>query len=45
MARVPELFEFKKRFGLKMISIASLIEFRSRTESLVELISERPFES
>jgi len=45
MARVPELFEFKNRFGLKMISIASLIEFRSRTECLVELIAERPFES
>ncbi|MDQ8202765.1 3,4-dihydroxy-2-butanone-4-phosphate synthase [Pelagicoccus sp. SDUM812003] len=45
MARTPELFEFKKRFGLKMISIASLIEYRHQRENLVELVHERPFES
>ena len=30
--RVPQLFEFKKKFGLKMISIASLIEYRHQRE-------------
>nr|WP_082780690.1 3,4-dihydroxy-2-butanone-4-phosphate synthase [Cephaloticoccus primus] len=28
MQRLPQLVEFKKRFGLKLISIASLIEYR-----------------
>ncbi|MBC2606059.1 3,4-dihydroxy-2-butanone-4-phosphate synthase [Pelagicoccus albus] len=45
MSRTPELFEFKKRFGLKMISIASLIKYRHERENLVELVSECPFES
>jgi len=35
MARVPELLEFAKRHGLKMISIANLIRYRSRREKLV----------
>jgi 3,4-dihydroxy 2-butanone 4-phosphate synthase/GTP cyclohydrolase II len=45
MARLPELIEFKQRFGLKMISIAQLIEYRHRREQLVERILERPFSS
>lgn len=45
MARQPELFAFKQRFGVKMISIASLIEYRHKRENLVELVEERPFES
>ncbi len=45
MARTPELHEFKKRFGLKLISIASLIEYRHERENLVELVSEKPFRS
>ncbi|EDY83582.1 3,4-dihydroxy-2-butanone 4-phosphate synthase family [Verrucomicrobiia bacterium DG1235] len=45
MARTPELFAFKERFGLKMISIASLIEYRHQRENLVELIREQPFSS
>jgi 3,4-dihydroxy 2-butanone 4-phosphate synthase/GTP cyclohydrolase II len=45
MARLPELVELKRRFGLHMISIAQLIEFRHRREKLVELIAERPFPS
>ncbi len=45
MARVPQLFEFKKRLGLKMISIAALIEYRRTRDKLVELVLERPFES
>ncbi len=45
MARTPELYEFKKRFGLKLISIASLIEYRHQRENLVELVSEKPYKS
>ena len=43
--RVPQLLEFKKKFGLKMISIASLIEYRHHREQLVEVVSTEPFES
>lgn len=45
MARTPQLYQFKRRFGLKMISIASLIEYRHERENLVELVSETPFSS
>lgn len=45
MARTPELYAFKKRFGLKLISIASLIEYRHKRENLVELVREEPFAS
>jgi 3,4-dihydroxy 2-butanone 4-phosphate synthase/GTP cyclohydrolase II len=41
MARLPQLVELKKKFGLHMISIAQLIEFRHRRERLVE----SPFQS
>lgn len=43
--RLPELTEFKKRFGLKMVSIAQLIEYRSRREHLIELVCSQPFPS
>ncbi|MEO5984445.1 MAG: bifunctional 3,4-dihydroxy-2-butanone-4-phosphate synthase/GTP cyclohydrolase II [Ferruginibacter sp.] len=36
MARVPELKEIATKFNLKMISIKDLIEYRLRTESLIE---------
>ncbi|MBL7720348.1 MAG: bifunctional 3,4-dihydroxy-2-butanone-4-phosphate synthase/GTP cyclohydrolase II [Flavipsychrobacter sp.] len=36
MARLPELKEIAKKFDLKIISIKDLIEYRLRTESLVE---------
>lgn len=36
MARLPELMEMSKKFGLKIISVADLIRYRLRTESLVE---------
>ncbi|TKJ41653.1 bifunctional 3,4-dihydroxy-2-butanone-4-phosphate synthase/GTP cyclohydrolase II [candidate division LCP-89 bacterium B3_LCP] len=36
MARLPELSEIAKRFDLKLISIMDLIEYRQRTESLIE---------
>ncbi|MCD4655244.1 bifunctional 3,4-dihydroxy-2-butanone-4-phosphate synthase/GTP cyclohydrolase II [bacterium] len=40
MMRVPKLFEFKKKHGLKMITVADLIEFRTRREKLIELVAE-----
>jgi 3,4-dihydroxy 2-butanone 4-phosphate synthase/GTP cyclohydrolase II len=43
--RLPQLVEFKQRFGLKMISIAALIEYRSARDQLVELVVARPFAS
>jgi 3,4-dihydroxy 2-butanone 4-phosphate synthase / GTP cyclohydrolase II len=43
--RLPQLVEFKRKFGLKMISIASLIEFRARRDQLVELVTKHPFAS
>src|SRR5580704_8599301 len=38
MARMPELVEIAARFGLKIISIKGLIEFRLKTDSLIEEI-------
>jgi len=35
MARLPDLMEFKRIHGTKILSIASLIEYRRRTEHLV----------
>ena len=43
--RLPQLIEFRQRFGLKMISIAQLIEHRSRRDRLVEAICRKPFPS
>lgn len=43
--RLPQLIEFKRRFGLKMISIAALIEYRARRDNLVERVITRPFSS
>ncbi|MCY6960533.1 bifunctional 3,4-dihydroxy-2-butanone-4-phosphate synthase/GTP cyclohydrolase II [Clostridium brassicae] len=40
MARVPDLMEFVKEHNLKIITIADLIEYRRRTESLVERVGE-----
>jgi 3,4-dihydroxy 2-butanone 4-phosphate synthase/GTP cyclohydrolase II len=40
MARVPQLTEFCKRHGLKMISVESLIRYRLSNEQLVERRAE-----
>src|SRR6266508_4581622 len=39
MARVPELRKFAKRHGLLMITVADLIQYRIRTESLVKRVA------
>ncbi|CAN5669985.1 bifunctional 3,4-dihydroxy-2-butanone-4-phosphate synthase/GTP cyclohydrolase II [soil metagenome] len=41
MARLPDLIEFGKTHGLKIGTIASLIEYRSRNESLIERVGQR----
>jgi len=38
MARTPQLFEFAARHGLKICTIASLIEYRRRFEKLVRRV-------
>jgi 3,4-dihydroxy 2-butanone 4-phosphate synthase / GTP cyclohydrolase II len=43
--RLPQLLEFKQKFGLKMISIAALIEYRARRDHLIELVTAQPFAS
>jgi len=40
MARVPDLIKYAERFNLKMISIKDLIEYRHKTEVLVEKVAE-----
>jgi 3,4-dihydroxy 2-butanone 4-phosphate synthase/GTP cyclohydrolase II len=42
MARLPDLQLFAAEHGLKIGTIADLIHYRSRTESLVQKIGERP---
>jgi 3,4-dihydroxy 2-butanone 4-phosphate synthase/GTP cyclohydrolase II len=37
MSRLPELMEISKKFDIKIISIKDLIEYRLKTESLIEM--------
>jgi 3,4-dihydroxy 2-butanone 4-phosphate synthase/GTP cyclohydrolase II len=39
MARVPQLTKFARRHGLLMVTIADLIKYRTRTESLVKRVA------
>ncbi len=41
MARIPDLVKFKARHGLKMMSVASLIEYRLKRDELIKKIFER----
>jgi 3,4-dihydroxy 2-butanone 4-phosphate synthase/GTP cyclohydrolase II len=45
MARLPDLVQFAQYHGIKIATIADLIEYRRRTESYVERIAETPFDS
>ncbi len=45
MARLPDLQLFAAQHGLKIGTIADLIEYRSRNESLVERIGSRPLKT
>jgi 3,4-dihydroxy 2-butanone 4-phosphate synthase/GTP cyclohydrolase II len=39
MARVPDLVEYCAQHGIKLVAIADLIEYRRRTESLIERVT------
>ena len=41
MARLPDLIEFGREHGIKIGTIAALIEYRSRNETLIERVGER----
>jgi 3,4-dihydroxy 2-butanone 4-phosphate synthase/GTP cyclohydrolase II len=45
MARLPDLLEFAAAHGLKIGTIADLIEHRSRNESLIERIGSRTMQT
>ncbi|HAG17098.1 MAG TPA: bifunctional 3,4-dihydroxy-2-butanone-4-phosphate synthase/GTP cyclohydrolase II [Bacteroidales bacterium] len=40
MARLPELIQFKQKHNLKLITIASLIEYRRKTESMAHFVTK-----
>ncbi len=45
MARLPEIIKFAKNHNLKVGTVSDLIKFRLKKTKIVNLISERPFES
>ncbi|MRD47400.1 3,4-dihydroxy-2-butanone-4-phosphate synthase [Caenimonas koreensis DSM 17982] len=45
MARLPDLQQFAAEHGLKIGTIASLIEYRSANESLVQKVGSRPLKT
>jgi 3,4-dihydroxy 2-butanone 4-phosphate synthase/GTP cyclohydrolase II len=45
MARLPDLIDFAARHQLKIGTITDLIQYRSRTESLVTRVTEREIET
>ena len=45
MARLPDLMDFAAGHGLKIGTIADLIEYRSRNESMVQRAAEREIET
>jgi 3,4-dihydroxy 2-butanone 4-phosphate synthase/GTP cyclohydrolase II len=45
MARLPDLIEFGAKHKIRIGTITDLIHHRSRTESLVERVAERPLET
>ncbi|AOS78776.1 MULTISPECIES: bifunctional 3,4-dihydroxy-2-butanone-4-phosphate synthase/GTP cyclohydrolase II [Hydrogenophaga] len=45
MARLPDLQQFAAEHGIKIGTIADLIEYRSRTECLVQRVGSRPLKT
>ena len=45
MARLPDLIGFGQQHGIKIGTIADLIHYRSRTESIVERVAERTMQT
>ncbi len=40
MARVPQLYEIKKKFGMKMVTVEDLIRYRHHNEKLVKRVAD-----
>ena len=45
MARLPDLAIFAKKHGINIGSVSALIEYRNKTETLIEKIMERPIDT
>ena len=45
MARLPELINFSKKHNLKIGTVSDLIKYRLKNDRIIEMISERNFES
>ncbi len=45
MARLPDLQQFGKEHGLRILSVVDLIKFRLNTEKFVKWVGNRPFQS
>ena len=45
MARLPDLEVFAREHGLKIGTIADLIEYRARNESIITRVAERPLQT
>ncbi len=45
MARLPDLIEFGQQHGIMIGTIADLIHYRSRTESIIEKVCERTMQT
>ncbi|MDU0810696.1 MAG: bifunctional 3,4-dihydroxy-2-butanone-4-phosphate synthase/GTP cyclohydrolase II [Burkholderia sp.] len=45
MARLPDLIEFSKKHDMKIGTISDLINYRSRTESVIERIEKRKIQT
>ncbi len=45
MARLPEILKFAKEHNLKVGTVSDLIKFKLKKTKIVDLVSERPFES
>ena len=45
MARLPELINFAKKHSLKIGTVSDLIKYRLKNNRIIEMISERKFES
>jgi 3,4-dihydroxy 2-butanone 4-phosphate synthase/GTP cyclohydrolase II len=45
MARLPDLVEFARQHGLKIGTIADLIQYRSEHESIVKRVGKRPMQT
>jgi 3,4-dihydroxy 2-butanone 4-phosphate synthase/GTP cyclohydrolase II len=45
MARLPDLVEFSRQHGIKIGTIADLVQYRSQHERLVERVTTRPIDT